>query len=52
MQVQNDGGAAGTIFLCAGDSGVENDYNQDNDARHVIQPQIDTDKASTDTDEG
>ena len=34
------------------DSGVDHDYDQDNDAHHVIQPQTDTDEASTDTDEG
>lgn len=52
MQVQNDGGAAGTIASGAGDEGVEIEYDQDNDAHHVIQPQVDADEASTDTDEG
>lgn len=56
MQVQNDGGAAGTIASGHGaesDSGMDHDYDQDNDAHHVIQPQLtDTDEASTDTDEG
>lgn len=34
------------------DSGVEQDYDQENDAHHVIQPQTDTDTASSETDEG
>lgn len=34
------------------DSGVEQDYDQENDAHHVIQPQTDTDTASSDIDEG
>lgn len=34
------------------DSGVEQDYDQENDAHHVIQPQTDTDTASSDLDEG
>ncbi|KAJ4409040.1 hypothetical protein N0V91_002855 [Didymella pomorum] len=44
--------AAGTIAPGAGDEGTETEYDQDNDAHHVIQPQVDTDEASTDTDEG
>jgi hypothetical protein len=52
MQVQNDGGAAGAFASGAGDEGVETEYDQDNDAHHVIQPQVDTDGTSTDTDEG
>jgi len=51
MQVQNDGVAVGTIASGAGDD-VEIEYDQDNDAHHIIQPQLDTDEASTDTDEG
>ena len=43
--------AAGTTASGAGHE-VENEYDQDNDAHHVIQPQVDTDEASTDTDEG
>ena len=34
------------------DSGVDHDYDQENDAHHVIQPQPDTDTASSDIDEG
>lgn len=34
------------------DSGLEHDYDQENDAHHVIQPQVDTDTASSETDEG
>lgn len=52
MQVQDHGAAAEPIASGAGDPGWETEYDQDNDAHHVIQPQIDTDEASTDTDEG
>lgn len=51
MQV-HDGAAATIASELATDSGVEEDYDQENHAHHVIQPQTDTDEASTDTDEG
>ena len=34
------------------ESGVDHDYDQDDDAHHVIEPHTDTDTASSDFDEG
>lgn len=53
MQTHDFGGAAVTD-PSGFDSGVDemHDYDQENDAHHVIQPHTDTDEVSTDTDEG
>jgi len=53
MQDQGDVQLYSTAAMDTGmDSGVEQDYDQENDAHHVIQPQTDTDTASSDFDEG
>lgn len=53
MQEQGDVQLYPTAAMDTGmDSGVEQDYDQENDAHHVIQPQTDTDTASSDFDEG